>query len=205
MKMADSRRLRAGGRWSFCALRAALRASIHARLGELFGNLAQKLGRTLFRFRRNLFLYKTLHAREFLVNSLSKVFEVLNALIRANSSSMRLPNSSNLSISDKSSEKSPCREEARRLGYYRNAVCGSQGGELALPYRWQWRVEKWKNAMRGLFGGGEQQPRPKICPACGALVGINTTRCHECGASLRFSLAALSKNFPDSSASRKRP
>ena len=50
--------------------------------------------------------------------------------------------------------------------------------------------------MRGFFGGGEQQqPRPKICPACGALVGINATRCHECGASLRFSLAALSKKL----------
>jgi len=67
---------------------------------------------------------------------------------------------------------------------------------LALPYRWQWRVEKWKTAMRGFFGGGEQQqPRPKICPACGALVGIKATRCHECGASLRFSLAALSKKL----------
>jgi rhomboid protease GluP len=65
---------------------------------------------------------------------------------------------------------------------------------LALPYRWQWRVEKWRNAMRGFFGG-EQQPRPKICPACGALVGISATRCHECGASLRFSLAALSKKL----------
>src|SRR5713101_1787888 len=92
--------------------------------------------------------------------------------------------------------RAPRREEARRLGYYRNAICGSQGGELALPYRWQWRVEKWKTAMRGFFGGGEQQqPRPKICPACGALVGINATRCHECGASLRFSLAALSKKL----------
>src|SRR5438445_13255733 len=49
--------------------------------------------------------------------------------------------------------------------------------------------------MRGFFGGGDQLPRPKICPACGALVGINATRCHECGASLRFSLAALSKKF----------
>jgi rhomboid protease GluP len=66
---------------------------------------------------------------------------------------------------------------------------------LALPYRWQWRVEKWKTAMRGFFGGGDQQPRPKICPACNALVGINATRCHECGASMRFSLAALSKKF----------
>jgi rhomboid protease GluP len=66
---------------------------------------------------------------------------------------------------------------------------------LALPYRWQWRVDRWKNAARGFFGGGEQQPRPKICPSCGALVGISATRCHECGASLRFSLVALSKKF----------
>jgi rhomboid protease GluP len=93
------------------------------------------------------------------------------------------------------SEKPPEGEEDRRLGYYRNAVCGSQGGELALPYRWQWRVEKWKNSLRTFFGGGDQQPRPKICPACNALVGINATRCHECGASMRFSLAALSKKF----------
>jgi len=56
-------------------------------------------------------------------------------------------------------------------------------------------LERWKNAMRGLFGGGEQQPRPKLCPVCGALVGINATRCHECGASMRFSLAALSKQL----------
>ena len=66
---------------------------------------------------------------------------------------------------------------------------------MALPYRWQWRVEKWKNAMGGFFGGGDQQPRPKICPACGALVGISATRCHECGTSLRFSLTALSKKL----------
>jgi rhomboid protease GluP len=66
---------------------------------------------------------------------------------------------------------------------------------LALPYRWQWRVDRWKNAARGFFGGGEQQPRPKICPSCGALVGISATRCHECGTSLRFSLVALSKKF----------
>ena len=57
------------------------------------------------------------------------------------------------------------------------------------------RVEKWKSELRGLFGGGDERPRPKICPACGALVGISATRCHECGASLRFSLAALSKKF----------
>ena len=65
---------------------------------------------------------------------------------------------------------------------------------MALPYRWQWRVEKWKNAIRGFFGG-EQQPRPKICPACGTLVGISATRCHECGTSLRFSLVAMGKSL----------
>ena len=65
---------------------------------------------------------------------------------------------------------------------------------MPLPYRWQWRVERWKNALRGFFGG-DQQPRPKLCPACGALVGISATRCHECGTSLRFSLAALSKSL----------
>ena len=66
---------------------------------------------------------------------------------------------------------------------------------MALPYRWQWRLERWKNSLRGLFGGGDQQPRPKLCPACGSLVGITATRCHECGTSLRFSLAAMSKGL----------
>ena len=66
---------------------------------------------------------------------------------------------------------------------------------MTLPYRWQWQLERLKNALRGFFGGADQQPRPKLCPVCGALVGINTTRCHECGASLRFSLAALSRQL----------
>jgi rhomboid protease GluP len=76
-------------------------------------------------------------------------------------------------------------------------VRGSQGGELALSYVWQQRLERWRNFARGLFGGGggEQQRRPQICPACGALVGISATRCHVCGTSLRFSLAAFSKKF----------
>jgi rhomboid protease GluP len=70
-----------------------------------------------------------------------------------------------------------------------------QGGRLALPYQWQYRVERWKSSMRSLFGGGNQQPRPKICPACGSLVGINATRCHNCGTNLRFSMAAVSKGL----------
>jgi rhomboid protease GluP len=70
-----------------------------------------------------------------------------------------------------------------------------QGGRLALPYQWQYRMERWKNSLRGLFGGGNQQPRPKICPNCGSLVGISATRCHQCGTNLRFSMAAVSKGL----------
>src|ERR1700720_2113215 len=71
-----------------------------------------------------------------------------------------------------------------------------QGGELALSYQWQYRVERWKNSLRGLFGGGDQQPRPKICAVCGSLEGISTTRCHQWGTNLRFSMAAVSKGPP---------
>jgi rhomboid protease GluP len=66
---------------------------------------------------------------------------------------------------------------------------------LPLPYRWQVRIERWKNSWRGFIGGGEEQPRPKLCPSCGALVGISATRCHECGTSMRFSIAAATKGL----------
>ena len=65
---------------------------------------------------------------------------------------------------------------------------------MPLSYQWQQRFERWKNATSGFFGGaGNDQRRPKLCPACGTLVGISATRCHECGTSLRFSLAAATK------------
>jgi rhomboid protease GluP len=66
---------------------------------------------------------------------------------------------------------------------------------LAVSYQWKRRFDRWKQ-IAGFSGGGENnQPRPKICPACGSLVGIHATRCHECGASLTFSLAAASKKL----------
>lgn len=67
---------------------------------------------------------------------------------------------------------------------------------MPVSYQWQQRIDRWKNATRGFFGGdGNNQPRPKLCPACGSLVGISATRCHECGTNLRFSLAAASKGL----------
>src|SRR5882724_4675454 len=84
---------------------------------------------------------------------------------------------------------------AKQFRYYRNALSGSQGGRLPVSYHWQQRIDRWKNATLGFFGGHDNQPRPRLCPACGTLVGISATRCHECGANLRFSLAALSKRL----------
>jgi rhomboid protease GluP len=66
---------------------------------------------------------------------------------------------------------------------------------VGFSYQWQRRIDRWKNAVRGVFGGSQEAPRPKLCPACGTLVGISATRCHECGASLSFSLAAVSKKL----------
>jgi rhomboid protease GluP len=70
-----------------------------------------------------------------------------------------------------------------------------QGGELPLPYQWQYRLDRWKAALQNLFGGGNQQPRPKLCPNCGSLVGISATRCHNCGTNLKFSMAAVNRSL----------
>jgi rhomboid protease GluP len=48
--------------------------------------------------------------------------------------------------------------------------------------------------MSGIFGRGRQS-RPQVCPACRALVGVGATHCHQCGANLRFSLAAASRSL----------
>jgi hypothetical protein len=68
---------------------------------------------------------------------------------------------------------------------------------MALPYQWQMRVERLKRMFGGMFGGSGDEPRPQLCPACGALVGIHATRCHECGTNLRFGLAAWSKGLSE--------
>ena len=66
---------------------------------------------------------------------------------------------------------------------------------MALPYQWQYRLDRWKAALQRMFASGNQQPRPKLCPSCGSLVGINATRCHNCGTNLRFSMAAVNRSL----------
>src|SRR5260370_42640556 len=87
------------------------------------------------------------------------------------------------------------RQSKSDFGYYRNAGSGSQGDAVPLPYRWQWRLDRVRNALRGFFRPDPQAARPRLCPACNTLVGPTATRCHECGASLTFSLAAASKSL----------
>jgi rhomboid protease GluP len=66
---------------------------------------------------------------------------------------------------------------------------------LPLPYQWRMRLDRWRSLFTGMFGSGER--RPQLCPSCGALVGIHANRCHECGANLRFGLAAWSKGLAE--------
>src|SRR5258706_8764570 len=40
-----------------------------------------------------------------------------------------------------------------------------------------------------------KQMRPRMCPACGTLVGSTATKCHQCGANMNFSFAAASKSL----------
>jgi rhomboid protease GluP len=66
---------------------------------------------------------------------------------------------------------------------------------LALSPRLRWKLDRFKEQISGAFGGKPEEARPKLCPACGTLVGASATRCHQCGASMTFSLAAASKSL----------
>lgn len=46
-----------------------------------------------------------------------------------------------------------------------------------------------------MFHSEPKQLRPRLCPACGTLVGATATKCHQCGANMRFSFAAASRSL----------
>jgi rhomboid protease GluP len=66
---------------------------------------------------------------------------------------------------------------------------------LEFSPRLRWKIERFWKQLSGQFGGEENQPRPKLCPSCGTLVGAGATRCHQCGASMTFSVAAASRSI----------
>jgi len=67
--------------------------------------------------------------------------------------------------------------------------------DLPLPLRWRWKLDRLREQLAGMFGGKKAPGRPRLCPNCGTLVGASATRCHQCGASMTFSLAAASKTL----------
>jgi membrane associated rhomboid family serine protease len=66
---------------------------------------------------------------------------------------------------------------------------------LPLSHRWRWKLDRWREQFAAMFRSEERQPRPKLCPACGTLVGSTATRCHQCGTSMTFSIAAASRSL----------
>jgi membrane associated rhomboid family serine protease len=66
---------------------------------------------------------------------------------------------------------------------------------LPLPLRWRWKLDRLREKVDWFFGGKKAEGRPRLCPSCGTLVGASASRCHQCGASMTFSLAAASKSL----------
>lgn len=57
------------------------------------------------------------------------------------------------------------------------------------------KIDRLRSSFSSLFQSQEKQGRPRLCPACGTLVGSTATRCHQCGTSLTFSMAAMSRSL----------
>jgi rhomboid protease GluP len=66
---------------------------------------------------------------------------------------------------------------------------------VELPVRWRYKLDRWRSDLAARFHREPQQPRPRLCPACGTLVGAGASRCHQCGANMSFSVAAASRSL----------
>jgi rhomboid protease GluP len=66
---------------------------------------------------------------------------------------------------------------------------------VPLPVRWRYKMDRWRSQMAALFHSEPKNLRPRLCPACGTLVGATAGKCHTCGASMTFSLSAASRSL----------
>ena len=66
---------------------------------------------------------------------------------------------------------------------------------MPLPVRWRYKLDRWRSQFDQMFHSEPKQMSPKLCPACGTLVGASATKCHQCGASMKYSFAAASKTL----------
>lgn len=53
---------------------------------------------------------------------------------------------------------------------------------MPLPPRWRWKLDRLKEQVRQFVSARREEPRPRVCPSCGALVGAYEKKCHQCGA-----------------------
>ena len=66
---------------------------------------------------------------------------------------------------------------------------------MPVPLRWQWRIDRVRDAFTSFFRSDPSNARPRMCPSCGTLVGTTATKCHQCGANVRFGMAAASRSL----------
>jgi membrane associated rhomboid family serine protease len=66
---------------------------------------------------------------------------------------------------------------------------------LPLSVRWRYKVDRWRSQLAAMFHSEPRVSRPRLCPACGTLVGSTATKCHQCGANMMFSFAAASRSI----------
>jgi rhomboid protease GluP len=66
---------------------------------------------------------------------------------------------------------------------------------VPIPLRWQWKIDRVRDAFAGFFRSNPDNARPRMCPSCGTLVGTTATKCHQCGANVRFGMAAASRSL----------
>jgi len=66
---------------------------------------------------------------------------------------------------------------------------------VPLSVRWRYKIDRWRSQLAAMFHSEPRVSRPRLCPACGTLVGSTATKCHQCGANMTFSFAAASRSI----------
>ncbi len=66
---------------------------------------------------------------------------------------------------------------------------------MQIPLRWRYKIDHVRDAVKNFFSNDGNNSRPRMCPSCGTLVGTTATKCHVCGASIRFGMAAASRSL----------
>jgi rhomboid protease GluP len=84
---------------------------------------------------------------------------------------------------------------SRDSGYDRRVNFSAEGDAVPLPVRWRYKLDRWRSQVASMFHSEPKPMRPRLCPACGTLVGATATKCHMCGANTTFSFAAASKSL----------